>query len=257
MVESQNDNALFFYSFGSDYKVPLAANGLPHSVKDGGEIRLGYSTTTAGTYTLYVPALSVANAQVYLYDAENETTTQLSEGFACKIDVAAGTNNSRFKLIFEPIVEPEPEPEPEPQPQPQPEPQPNPVIPDPVVITNPEVVVPDIIDDSNVPFDVDTDETDNDTDNIVPMPSNLRTADKETEVKVYPVPSNGPVTVVLGSLIEETGSVQMILVSVSGRVIMTKTVVDDTVELNIDKAGAYILRLQTPSKTVVKRIVIQ
>ncbi len=254
MVESQNDNALFFYSFGSDYKVPLAANGLPHSVKDGGEIRLGYSTATAGTYTLYVPTLSVANAQVYLYDAEKETTTQLSEGFACKIDVAAGTNNSRFKLIFEPIVEPEPEPEPEPLPQPQPQPDP---INDPVVIINPEIIVPDIIDDSNVPFDVDTDETDNNTDNIVPLPSELTTVDKEIDVKVYPVPSNGPVTVELGSLIEETGSVRMTLVSVSGRVIITKNVVDDKVELNIDKAGVYILRLQTPSKTVVKRVLIQ
>ena len=254
MQEVEADNVLFFYSFGSDYKVPLAANGLPHSVKDGGEIRLGYSTATAGTYTLYVPTLSVANAQVYLYDAEKETTTQLSEGFACKIDVAAGTNNSRFKLIFEPIVEPEPEPEPEPTPQPQPQPDP---INDPVVIINPEIIVPDIIDDSNVPFDVDTDETDNNTDNIVPLPSELTTVDKEIDVKVYPVPSNGPVTVELGSLIEETGSVRMTLVSVSGRVIITKNVVDDKVELNIDKAGVYILRLQTPSKIVVKRVLIQ
>ncbi|MDD6001505.1 MAG: hypothetical protein PUC50_04830, partial [Bacteroidales bacterium] len=98
LQESSTANALFFYSFGGDSKVPLAANALPGSVKDGGEIRLGYSTVTAGTYTLSLPALKLNNAKVYLVDTENNTTTELAEGFATKIDVAKGTNNSRFKL---------------------------------------------------------------------------------------------------------------------------------------------------------------
>ena len=81
---------------------------------------------------------------------------------------------------------------------------------------------------------------------------------ENVDVKVYPTPSNGPVTVELGTLLEETGSVQMILVNASGRVIMTKTVYDDTINFDLShRTGLYILRLTTPSKTVVKRIIIQ
>ncbi|MBR2887606.1 MAG: T9SS type A sorting domain-containing protein, partial [Bacteroidales bacterium] len=113
-----------------------------------------------------------------------------------------------------------------------------PVVPEPVT---PEPVVPEPDDNNNQGFEP-----------IVPS------LVENVDVKVYPVPSNGPVNVELGSLLDETGSVQMILVNASGRVIITKTVYDDTIHLDLShRAGVYILRLSTPSKTVVKRIIIQ
>lgn len=78
------------------------------------------------------------------------------------------------------------------------------------------------------------------------------------EVKVYPVPSHGLVTVELGNLVNDYGSVQMTLVSISGRILFTKTINDNTVMIDLTgKPGVYIIRLATPAKTITKRILIQ
>ena len=80
----------------------------------------------------------------------------------------------------------------------------------------------------------------------------------DVDVRVYPVPSNGLVTVELGSLVNDFGSVQMTLVSISGRILLTKTISDNSVVIDLTgKTGIYIIRLATPAKTITKRIIIQ
>ncbi|MBO7596275.1 MAG: T9SS type A sorting domain-containing protein, partial [Bacteroidales bacterium] len=368
LQESSTANALFFYSFGGDSKVPLAANALPSTIKDGGEIRLGYSTVTAGTYTLSLPALKLNNAKVYLVDTENNTTTELAEGFATKIDVAKGTNNSRFKLVFEVIPEPEPEPEPiitEPEVVEPVVVTPEPVVVEPVVIDDPEKpevpngpvtititrptedpinnnensevstsevvtpnpdnlvtvedpvmpiyvdpespvtvepyfpevvdiepVLPEVITDpvqAEIPSDINPvlpeiipeitpdpiqiPEPIVDDNAEMPLPDPVQFVDNDDvfvtpfgdgdievdeDIKIYPVPSDGRVTVDFGSLIHETGSVQMTLITGSGRILTRKTVYDDSVYLDLTgRTGIYLIRLVTPSKTITKRIIIQ
>ena len=368
LQESSTANALFFYSFGGDSKVPLAANALPGSVKDGGEIRLGYSTVTAGTYTLSLPTLKLNNAKVYLVDTENNTTTELAEGFATKIDVAKGTNNSRFKLVFELLPEPEPEPEPiitEPEVVEPVVVTPEPVVVEPVVIDDPEKpevpsgpvtititrptedpinnnensevstsevvtpnpdnlvtvedpvmpiyvdpespvtvepyfpevvdiepVLPEVITDpvqAEIPSDINPvlpeiipeitpdpiqiPEPIVDDNAEMPLPDPVQFVDNDDvfvtpfgdgdievdeDIKIYPVPSDGRVTVDFGSLIHETGSVQMTLITGSGRILTRKTVYDDSVYLDLTgRTGIYLIRLVTPSKTITKRIIIQ
>ena len=374
-------NVLQFYSFGSDYKVPLIVNGLPDSIKDGGEIRLGYSTVTGGTYTVSVPTNTVTGTTVYLTDTENGTVTPISNGFSCKINVAAGTNNSRFKLVFKtnnapvakasvadakgvanenfeytigtdlfadndpgdyvanidvvsdggaalpswlyynyesgvfsgkptstgvyriaitatdshgaksipltfaitiesnnlPLVNDD-----------------NnlvtvedPVIP---ILVNPhdpmpiEPILPIIVDpilpevDNNNDVTV-TEPTINDNTEVEENngPEELPLIDPmipfvdeplvdpfnqdlfaDVDVKVYPVPSNGRVTVEYGSLTQDFGSVQMTIVSISGRIILTKTLYGEKIDLDLSgRAGIYLIRLATPAKTITKRIVIQ
>ena len=102
LCETSEKNVLNFYSFGNSMDEALVVNGLPTSIKDGGEIQLGYSTQTAGTYTLAVKKLTVEGTNIYLQDTEKGTIVPLSAGFACQIDVEKGTNNHRFKLIFKP-----------------------------------------------------------------------------------------------------------------------------------------------------------
>ncbi|MDD6003864.1 MAG: T9SS type A sorting domain-containing protein, partial [Bacteroidales bacterium] len=324
---------------------------------------------------LSLPALKLNNAKVYLVDTENNTTTELAEGFATKIDVAKGTNNSRFKLIFELLPEPEPEPEPvvvepvvvEPEPEPEPvvivEPEPEPVpvgietpetpeVPSgPVTITitrptedpvnnpdNPEVSNPDVVtpnpdnivtvEDPVIPIYVDPESPVtveqlypevvdiepvlpevveiNPVENVIPsdinpvlpdiipeitpdpieiqepivddnaempLPDPVQFVDNdevfvtpfgdgnmevEEDIKIYPVPSDGRVTVDFGSLIHETGSVQMTLITGSGRILTRKTVYDDSIYLDLTgRTGIYLIRLATPSKTITKRIIIQ
>ena len=95
-------------------------------------------------------------------------------------------------------------------------------------------------------------------DNLIPDNLGGVIVEKDPDVRVYPIPSNGLVTVDLGNLTEETGTVKMMLVAVSGRVIAVKDITDSTIELDLTgRPGVYILRLVTPSKTVVKRVVIQ
>ena len=80
----------------------------------------------------------------------------------------------------------------------------------------------------------------------------------DADVKVYPVPSNGRVTVEYGSLIQDFGSVQMTIVSISGRIILTKTLYGEKIDLDLTgRAGIYLIRLATPAKTITKRVVIQ
>ena len=77
-------------------------------------------------------------------------------------------------------------------------------------------------------------------------------------MNVYPVPSYGVVTVSLGELIQETGSVKIVVASISGRVVVNKTVADDLVEIDLTgRPGVYIVRMMTLTKTIVKRIVIE
>ena len=77
-------------------------------------------------------------------------------------------------------------------------------------------------------------------------------------VNVYPVPSYGVVKVSLGSLVQETGSVKIIVASITGRVVINKNVSEDLVEIDLTgRPGVYIVRMMTPTSTVVKRIVIE
>ncbi len=378
---SNVSDVLQFYSFGSDYKVPLIVNGLPNSVKDGGEIRLGYTTVTGGTYTLSVPTNTVTGTTVYLKDTENGTLTPISNGFSCKINVAAGTNNSRFKLVFkhntapvakvsiadangvanenfvyaigsdlfadndqgdyvahvdvtsedgsalpswlyfnyesgefsgkptsagvyriaitatdsygakslpltfaiaiessnlplvnddnnlvtveDPVIPILVNPH-----DPMPIEPILPIIVDPIlpeVDNNNEVTVtePTINDNSEV-------EENNGPEELPLIDPMIPLVDEplvdpfnqdhfaDADVKVYPVPSNGRVTVEYGSLIQDFGSVQMTIVSISGRIILTKTLYGEKIDLDLTgRAGIYLIRLATPAKTITKRVVIQ
>ena len=388
---SKVPNVLQFYSFGSDYKVPLIVNGLPGSVKDGGEIRLGYTTVTGGTYTLSIPTNSVTGTTVYLKDTENGTLTPISDGFSCKITVAAGTNNSRFKLVFanntapvaktsvadakgvenenfeykigtdlfadndqgdyvanidvtsdggsalpswlsfnyesgmfvgkpaasgvyciaitatdshgakslpltfaitieassvengnndnnnlplvnddsnlvtveDPVIPILVNPH-----DPMPIEPVLPIIVDPVLpevddnhdvtVTEPTIDDNTQADDNNGPEELPL------VDPMIPLvdeplvdPFN-QDHFADSDVRVYPVPSNGRVTVEYGSLIQDFGSVQMTIVSISGRIILTKTLYGNKVDLDLTgRTGIYLIRLATPSKTITKRIMIQ
>ena len=437
LQESLEANILNFYSFGNNTFEPLAANGLPSSIKNGGEIQLGYSTQTAGTYTLAVKKLTVEGTNVYLQDTEKGTIVPLSAGFACQIDVEKGTNNRRFKLIFkpntapvantqlvdvkllageeliyavgtdifedndlcdyvasvdisangsllpswltydyetgtftgtpsindlgvseitltatdthgaktslsfkievyspiieepivedpivedpiiedpiiedpiieepiiedpiiedpiieepividpiieEPIVEQPIVEEPiieEPiveQPIVEEPIVEQPVVEQPIVeqpeVVTPEVQIPEVEDEVVIVPEVVIPEDeigDEGTEEILvpevvePEPIAVvperESFVESNEVLVFPVPSNGIVNVKLGSMLNETGSVDLTLVSASGRLVLKRTVYDSELEIDLTgHPGIYILRLSTPSATVVKRILIQ
>lgn len=383
MQESNKKNMLAFYSFGSEYNVPLVANGLPFTVKDGGEISLGYSTVSSGKYTISLPVNTVKDVIVYLKDTENNTVTAISEGYSCTIDVKAGTNNTRFKLLFKAnnapvavasvvdtraasgekfelalgtelfadndpgdyvanidvtsdggtlptwlsydyqtgtfsgnpltsdegvyhiaitatdshdaksapltftikIVSPS-------------NINSNPdvddfddlfTVEDPVapIIINPnpariepmepifvDVTLPEVVDNTDVSVtqpDGQGNVSDPLFDNMLPLVDEPVVDESEVmypipdqdlyddlDVKVYPVPSHGPVTVEFSALTQETGTVQMTLVTISGRVIVTKTLQCNSLMLDLTgRSGVYLIRLATPSRTVTKRIIIQ
>lgn len=383
MQESNKKNMLAFYSFGSEYNVPLVANGLPFTVKDGGEISLGYSTVSSGKYTISLPVNTVKDVIVYLKDTENNTVTAISEGYSCTIDVKAGTNNTRFKLLFKAnnapvavasvvdtraasgekfelalgtelfadndpgdyvanidvtsdggtlptwlsydyqtgtfsgnpltsdegvyhiaitatdshdaksapltftikIVSPS-------------NINSNPdvddfddlfTVEDPVapIIINPnpariepmepifvDVTLPEVVDNTDVSVtqpDGQGNVSDPLFDNMLPLveepvvdesevmyPISDQDLYDDLDVKVYPVPSHGPVTVEFSALTQETGTVQMTLVTISGRVIVTKTLQCNSLMLDLTgRSGVYLIRLATPSRTVTKRIIIQ
>ena len=384
MQEANIKNMLSFYSFGSEHKVPLVANGLPFSVKDGGEIRLGYTAVNSGKYTLSVTVNTVKDVIVYLQDTKNGTITPISEGYSCTVDVEAGTNNSRFKLLFKPNHAPEAvvsvadtkaaydekfelalgtdlfvDNDPSDyianvdvtsldgsalpawlsydyqtgtfsgQPvasdegvyniaitatdshgaksapltfaikiasksNSQTTPDVNNfddlnTVEDPVtpIIINPnparveplepnflDVTLPEVIDVSD--FNVSqTDGQDNVSDplydNMLPLVDEPTVDEEEVmypvldqdlyddwDVKVYPVPSHGPVSVEFSALTQESTTVQMTLVTVSGKVLMTKTLNCSSLMLDLTgRSGVYLIRLATPSRTVTKRIIIQ
>lgn len=329
MQSSNLQNLLMFYSFGSDKLTPLAANGLPSDIKNGGDISLGYTATTAGTYTLSLNDFSVKDAVIYLYDTKTGTKTELKQGFSCKIDVEAGTDNSRFKLLFRdnhpPVVNGELahvfvdagktlEQS----------------IKEVFVDNDPDDYIADIevtaanggvlpswldfdydkgilvgnpTDNAEGEYEMDVTATDSygakttykfiitvasvipdnpSEDPVVPEnpadnpeeESNTEDADKPIDnvetavsqpvdeqdvmVRLYPVPSFGRVTIELGNLIEETGTVQMYIYSSSGRLISHRSISDSIYELDLTGCrGVYVIRLQTPSKSIVRRIVIQ
>ncbi len=259
MVSASAPKLLSFYTYGSDEKVALTANGLPFEVKDGGEVRIGYSTVTAGTYRLTIPVLTVDDVDVYLEDAQEGTSTKLSEGFSTKIDVEAGSNKTRFKLVFrqkpeepvvvEPIVVIPSDPIEVPE---------EPVIVDPVVInpTVPDVTEPEDLQPEVKPLPEPFD--DGELMHLYPSDQSETDVERDIRVNVYPVPSYGVVTVSLGELIQETGSVKIVVASISGRVVVNKTVADDLVEIDLTgRPGVYIVRMMTPTKSIVKRIVIE
>lgn len=259
MVSASAPKLLSFYTYGSDEKVALTANGLPFEVKDGGEVRIGYSTVTAGTYRLTIPVLTVDDVDVYLEDAQEGTSTKLSEGFSTKIDVEAGSNKTRFKLVFrqkpeepvvvDPIVVIPSDPIEVPE---------EPVIVDPVVInpTVPDVTEPEDLQPEVKPLPEPFD--DGELTHLYPSDQSETDVERDIRVNVYPVPSYGVVTVSLGELINETGSVKIVVASISGRVVVNKTVADDLVEIDLTgRPGVYIVRMMTPTKTIVKRIVIE
>ena len=259
MVSASAPKLLSFYTYGSDEKVALTANGLPFEVKDGGEVRIGYSTVTAGTYRLTIPVLTVDDVDVYLEDAQEGTSTKLSEGFSTKIDVEAGSNKTRFKLVFrqkpeepvvvDPIVVIPSDPIEVPE---------EPVIVDPVVInpTVPDVTEPEDLQPEVKPLPEPFD--DGELTHLYPSDQSETDVERDIRVNVYPVPSYGVVTVSLGELIQETGSVKIVVASISGRVVVNKTVADDLVEIDLTgRPGVYIVRMMTPTKTIVKRIVIE
>ncbi|MBO4372379.1 MAG: T9SS type A sorting domain-containing protein, partial [Bacteroidales bacterium] len=452
LQETKDAGVLNFYSVGSNYFEPLMVNGLPLSVKQDGEIKLGYSTSTTGVYTLSLKKFTVNDVIVYLEDTENGTSTPLSAGFTCQVNVEKGTNNKRFKLVFRtnnapvakaqindfeteagkdfeyvigtelfadndqgdyvadvnvtakdggllpswlkydynngkfignpavedagrynieivatdtrgakstplnfaivvtepaPVVEPITEPITEPTPEPVPEPvtppsgpvtititrptedpvnnTENPEVTNPVVVTpNPsnlvtvedpvmpiyvdpespvtvepyfpevvdiEPVLPEVIAEpvqAEIPSDInpvlpeiipeitpepmeiqepvvgeDTDMPQPDPVQFVEndevfVPFSYGNIEADEDIKIYPVPSDGRVTVDFGSLIHETGSVQMTLITGSGRILTRKTVYDDSINLDLTgRTGIYLIRLVTPSKTITKRIIIQ
>ena len=435
LQETMDAGVLNFYSVGSNYFEPLMINGLPQSIKQGGEIKLGYSTSTAGVYTLSLKKFTVNDVIVYLEDTQEGTSTPLSAGFTCQVNVEKGTNNKRFKLVFRTnnaplakaqindfeteagkdfeyavgtelfvdndlgdyvadvtltgllpswlkfdynngkfvgspaaedagrynieivatdsrgaksaplsfaIVVTEPQPV-----------VPDPVTPPsgPVIITitrptedpvnntdNPEVSNPDVVtpnpdnivtvEDPVIPIYVDPESPVtveqlypevvdiepvlpevvdiNPVENVIPsdinpvvpdiipeitpdpieiqepivddnaempLPDPVQFVDNDDvfvtpfgdgnieideDIKIYPVPSDGRVTVDFGSLIHETGSVQMTLITGSGRILTRKTVYDDSIYLDLTgRTGIYLIRLATPSKTITKRIIIQ
>ena len=259
MVSASAPKLLSFYTYGSDEKVALTANGLPFEVKDGGEVRIGYSTVSAGTYRLTIPVLTVDDVDVYLEDAQEGTSTKLSEGFSTKIDVEAGSNKTRFKLVFrqkpeepvvvDPIVVIPSDPIEVPE---------EPVIVDPVVInpTVPDVTEPEDLQPEVKPLPEPFD--DGELMHLYPSDQSETDVERDIRVNVYPVPSYGVVTVSLGELIQETGSVKIVVASISGRVVVNKTVADDLVEIDLTgRPGVYIVRMMTPTKTIVKRIVIE
>ena len=100
MLATNQADLMLFYSFGNDVSTPLAANALPSALKKGGEVALGYSATTAGTYTVSLSQNTVSGALVYLYDAQNDTYTELTPGYSFRLTVDKGADNSRFKLVF-------------------------------------------------------------------------------------------------------------------------------------------------------------
>ena len=381
MQTSNTANVLQLYSFGSDFRVPFVVNGLSSSITEDKEIRLGYSTVTAGTYTLSIPIYTVDGTIVYLKDEKYGTFTPISEGFSCKIDVDAETNNSRFKLVFKSNAAPEAKvsiadanglvnetfeyeigtdlfTDNDPgdyvanidvvsnggaalpswlsynyesgvfsgkpttagvyriaitatdshgakslpltfaikieapnlpivndnndivtvedpvipivinQHDPMPMEPMLPIIEQVVLpevdnindVTVTEPVIEDnvVVDDNNSPEELPLVEP------AIPIveeplldPFNQEIF-ADGEVKVYPVPSHGLVTVELGNLVNDYGSVQMTLVSISGRILFTKTINDNTVMIDLTgKPGVYIIRLATPAKTITKRILIQ
>ena len=384
MQEANIKKMLSFYSFGSEHKVPLVANGLPSSVKDGGEIRLGYTAVNSGKYTLSVTVNTVKDVIVYLQDTKNGTITPISEGYSCTVDVEAGTNNSRFKLLFKPNHAPEAvvsvadtkaaydekfelalgtdlfvDNDPSDyiasvdvtsldgsalpawlsydyqtgtfsgQPAASDEgvyniaitatdshgaksapltftikiasksnSQTTPdvnnfddlnTVEDPVtpIIINPnparveplepnflDVTLPEVVDVSD--FNVSqSDGQDNVSDplydNMLPLVDEPTVNEEEVmypvldqdlyddwDVKVYPVPSHGPVSVEFSALTQESTTVQMTLVTVSGKVLMTKTLNCSSLMFDLTgRSGVYLIRLATPSRTVTKRIIIQ
>lgn len=435
LQETMDAGVLNFYSVGSNYFEPLMINGLPQSIKQGGEIKLGYSTSTAGVYTLTLKKFTVNDVIVYLEDTQEGTSTPLSAGFTCQINVDKGTNNKRFKLVFRTnnaplakaqindfeteagndfeyavgkdlfvdndlgdyvadvtvtgllpswlkfdynngkfigspaaedagryhieivatdsrgaksaplsfaIVVTEPQPVvPDPVTPPsgpviititRPTEDPvnntdNPEVPNPDVVTpNPdnivtvedpvipiyvdpespvtveqlypevvdiEPVLPEVVDinpvENVIPSDInpvvpdiipeitpdpiEIQEPIVDDNAEMPLPDPVQFVDNDDvfvtpfgdgnieideDIKIYPVPSDGRVTVDFGSLIRETGSVQMTLITGSGRILTRKTVYDDSIYLDLTgRTGIYLIRLATPSKTITKRIIIQ
>ena len=268
MVSASSSKLLSFYTYGSDPRVALAANGLPHSVKDGGEITIGYTANTAGTYKLTIPVLTVDDADVYLVDAQEGTTTKLTEGYSTNVTVEAGANKKRFKLVFRAKTEEPAVQEPE---------EVVPLLPEEVVIVNPipeepqepevinPVVINPVVPDVTEPGDTDPEvapipEPYENGEWMRPYPADQEEAavERDIRVSVYPVPSYGVVKVSLGSLVQETGSVKIIVASITGRVVINKNVSEDLVEIDLTgRPGVYIVRMMTPTSTVVKRIVIE
>gem|GEM_PF-2241261 len=268
MVSASSSKLLSFYTYGSDPRVALAANGLPHSVKDGGEITIGYTANTAGTYKLTIPVLTVDDADVYLVDAQEGTTTKLTEGYTTNVTVEAGANKKRFKLVFRAKTEEPAVQEPE---------EVVPLQPEEVVIVNPipqdpqepevinPVVINPVVPEVNEPGDTDPEvapipEPYENGEWMRPYPADQEEAavERDIRVNVYPVPSYGVVKVSLGSLVQETGSVKIIVASITGRVVINKNVSEDLVEIDLTgRPGVYIVRMMTPTSTVVKRIVIE
>lgn len=436
LQETMDAGVLNFYSVGSNYFEPLMINGLPQSIKQGGEIKLGYSTSTAGVYTLTLKKFTVNDVIVYLEDTQEGTSTPLSAGFTCQVNVEKGTNNKRFKLVFRTnnaplakaqindfeteagkdfeyavgtelfadndlddyvadvnvtakdgallpswlmfdynngefigspavadagrynieivatdsrgaksapltfaIIVTEPTPDPVTPPsgpvtititRPTEDPVNNTDNPE---VSNPDVVTPNpdnivTVEDPVIPIYVDPESPVtveqlypevvdiepvlpevveiNPVENVIPsdinpvlpdiipeitpdpieiqepivddnaempLPDPVQFVDNDEvfvtpfgdgnmevdeDIKIYPVPSDGRVTVDFGSLIHETGSVQMTLITGSGRILTRKTVYDDSIYLDLTgRTGIYLIRLATPSKTITKRIIIQ
>ncbi|MCR4811247.1 MAG: T9SS type A sorting domain-containing protein [Bacteroidales bacterium] len=89
-----------------------------------------------------------------------------------------------------------------------------------------------------------------------PQPQGIADVNAKSEVSIYPNPANSRTIVSVEGM---SGKAQLSVVDMSGRTVMTTTMSDGTVELNVAKLakGTYFVRINSDEMAIVRKLIVK